>query len=125
MSYQLTLHPKPAYLHAVVTGENTRENVAGYLGDIRRECIARGCRRVLVEERLRGARLGKSDVFAIVMEEASRAAGVFDAIAYVDVNAGGDMMKFAENVALGRGIPVRLFSTVAEAGKWLENPWPR
>ena len=125
MAYKLTLHSKPAYLHAIVTGENTRENVAGYLRDLRRECIARGCRRVLVEERLRGARLGTSDVFAVVMTEASRVVGVFEAIAYVDVNAGGDMMKFAENVALGRGIPVRLFATVAEAGKWLENPWPR
>jgi hypothetical protein len=80
-------------------------------------------RQVLVEERLQGARLGTSDVFAIVMEEASRAAGVFDAIAYVDVNAGGDMMKFAESVALGRGIPVRLFAAVAQAEKWLESPW--
>jgi hypothetical protein len=124
MAYKLMLHAKPAYLHAMVTGENTRENVAGYLQDLRRECIARGCRRVLVEERLQGARLGTSDVFAIVMEEASRAVGVFEAIAYVDLNAGGDMMKFAENVALGRGIPVRLFGTVAEAEKWLENPWP-
>ena len=43
-----------------------------------------------------------SDVFAVVMAEASRAVGVFEAIAYVDVNAGGDMMKFAENVSLGR-----------------------
>jgi hypothetical protein len=125
MPYKLTLHEKTGYLHAIVTGENTRENVAGYLADLRRECLARGSRRVLVEERLQGARLGKSDVFAIVMEEASRAAGVFDAIAYVDVNAGGDMMKFAESVALGRGIPVRLFGTVAQAEKWLENPWAR
>ena len=125
MAYKLTLHSKPAYLHAIVTGENTREDVAGYLQDLRRECSARGCRRVLVEERLHGARLGTSEVFAIVMTEASRAVGVFEAIAYVDVNAGGDMMKFAENVALGRGIPVRLFATVAGAGKWLENPWPR
>ena len=122
MPYQLTLQQEPAYLHAVVTGENTRENVAGYLADIRRECLARGSRRVLVEERLQGARLGTSDVFAIVMEEASRAVGVFDAIAYVDVNAGGDMMKFAESVALGRGVPVRLFGTVAQAKEWLESP---
>jgi hypothetical protein len=43
----------------------------------------------------------------------------------VDVNAGGDMMKFAESAALGRGIPVRLFETVAQAEKWLENPWAR
>jgi hypothetical protein len=43
----------------------------------------------------------------------------------VDVNVGGDVMKFAENVALGRGIPVRLFGAVAEAEKWLEDPWRR
>jgi hypothetical protein len=72
-----------------------------------------------------GARLGTNDVFAIVMNEASGAVGVFDAIAYLDVNAGGDMMKFAENVALGRGIPVRLFGSLAEAESWLENPWGR
>ncbi|HEV2431230.1 MAG TPA: hypothetical protein VGT43_06935 [Burkholderiales bacterium] len=125
MPYKLTLHQKPAYLHAIVTGENTRENVAGYLAGIWRECMARGCRRVLVEERLQGARLGTSDVFAIVMEEASRAVGVFEAIGYVDTNAGGDMMKFAENVALNRGVPVRLFGNVADAEKWLENPWRR
>jgi hypothetical protein len=106
MSYQLTLH-------------------AGYLQEIRRECVARGCRRVLVEERLEGARLGTSDVVAIVMGEASRSVGVFEAVAYVDVNAGGDVMKFAENVALSRGIPVRLFGAVAEAEKWLEDPWRR
>jgi hypothetical protein len=39
------------------------------------------------------------------------------------VNAGGDMMKFAEHVALDRGIPVRLFASVAEAERWLENPF--
>ena len=125
MSYKLTLQQKPAYLHVVVTGENTRENVAGSLEDIRRECLARGCRRVLVEERLQGARLAMSEVFAIVTQAASRSVGVFEAIAYVDMNAGGDMMKFAENLALGRGIPVRLFAALAEAESWLRDPWPR
>jgi hypothetical protein len=45
MPYKLTLHQKPAYLHAIVTGKNTRENVASYLQDIRRECMARGSAR--------------------------------------------------------------------------------
>jgi hypothetical protein len=99
VAYKLILQPRPAYLHALVTGENTRENVAGYLGELHREC----------------------DLFAIVMEESDRARGVFQAIAYVDVNAGGDMMKFAESVALSRGIPVRLFATVPDARKWLEQ----
>jgi hypothetical protein len=52
MDYRLSLEHKPAYLHATVSGENTRQNVERHLGEIRRECIARGCRRVLVEERL-------------------------------------------------------------------------
>jgi hypothetical protein len=121
VAYKLILQPRPAYLHALVTGENTRENVTGYLGELRRECVARGQKRVLVEECLQGARLPTSDVFAIVMEESGRARGVFQAIAYVDVNAGGDMMKFAESVALGRGIPIRLFATVPDARKWLEQ----
>jgi hypothetical protein len=37
----------------------------------------------------------------------------------VDVNAGGDLMKFAETVANNRGIPMNLFKTVAEAEAWL------
>jgi hypothetical protein len=35
------------------------------------------------------------------------------------VNAGGDLMKFAETVANNRGVPMTLFATVAEAEQWL------
>jgi hypothetical protein len=45
--------------------------------------------------------------------------GCFEAIAYVDVNAEGDLMKFAETVAVNRSLPVRVFSTVGEAERWL------
>jgi hypothetical protein len=40
-------------------------------------------------------------------------------MAYVDVNAAGTLMKFAENAAVNRGITVRVFATVADAEKWL------
>jgi hypothetical protein len=119
VTYRLELAQKPVYLHAVVTGENSRENVAAYLEELRRECVARGCARLLIEERLAGARLGRSEVFGIVMEAADRATGLFEAVAFVDVNAGGDMMKFAESMALYRGIPIRLFAAVADAEKWI------
>lgn len=121
MSYKLTIHQKPAYLHAVVTGRNTRENVAQYLEEIRRESIARNCFRVLVEERLEGPRLGTTDVFQIVSEGSSKASGTYKAFAYVDVNATGGLMQFAETVAVNRGLPVVVFSTVADAEKWLLN----
>jgi hypothetical protein len=121
MSYKLTIHQKPAYLHAIVTGRNTRENVAQYLEEIRGACIARNCFRVLVEERLEGPRLGTTDVFQIVSEGSSKASGTYKAFAYVDVNATGDLMQFAETVAVNRGVPVVVFSTVADAEKWLLN----
>jgi len=119
MSYKLTIIQKPTYMHAIITGVNSRDNVECYLEDIRRECTTRGCSRVLIEERLEGPRLGTLDVFQIAADGSSRALGIFEAIAYVDVNRQGDLMKFAENVASNRGFPFAVFSTVVEAEKWL------
>ena len=119
MIYELTIDQKPTYLHAIVTGHNSRENVARYLEEILRECIARKCFRVLIEERLEGPRLGTLDVFEIVSQGSNRALGILKAIAYVDVNAEGDLMQFAETVAVNRALPVTVFSTVADAERWL------
>ncbi|MDD5296202.1 MAG: hypothetical protein PHU46_04755 [Rhodocyclaceae bacterium] len=123
MSYQLTVIQKPGYLHAIVTGSNSKENVIGYLQDLMRECELRSSDRVLIEERLAGPRVGTLDAFSIASENSAQAHGRFEAIAYVDRNAEGDLMKFAETVAVNRGLPLRLFSSVAEAEKWLaEKP---
>lgn len=59
------------------------------------------------------------DVFKIASEGSEHASGKLQAVAYVDVNAEGDTMKFAETVAVNRQVPMRLFTTVAEARKWL------
>jgi len=119
MSYKLTITQKPQYLHVVVTGLNTKENVARYIEDIRRECSVRDCFLVLIEERLEGPRLSTADVFQIIAEESKQPRANFAAIAYVDVNAEGDLMKFAETVAVNRGFPVRVFSSIRDAKKWL------
>lgn len=121
MSYKLTITERPTYLHAIVTGSNNEENVARYLEEILRECITRGCFRVLVEERLEGPRLGTMDVFQIASEGSNRSRGRMQAIAYVDVNAEGDLMRFAETVAVNRGMPIRVFSSVRDAEKWLQD----
>jgi hypothetical protein len=119
MSYQLQIVEKPTYLHAIVTGANSAENVSGYLQDLLRECEARQCFNVLIEERLTGRRLETWDVYQIAADNSAQARGVFRAIAYVDINAGGDLMKFAETVANNRGVPMNLFSSVAEAEAWI------
>jgi hypothetical protein len=121
MTFKLTVNQKPTYLHVIVTGRNSRENVVRYLEEILHECTARSCFRVLIEERLDGPRLGALDVFQIVSEGSSKAGGILKAIAYVDVNAESNMMQFAETVAVNRGVPMVVFSTVAEAEKWLLN----
>jgi len=119
LTYALAFEQKPKYLHVVVTGFNSRETVLRYWDELIRECKTRDCFRVLVEERLDGPRLGTMEVFRLANEGATRHQGVFRALAYVDVNAVGDRMHFAEDVGVNRGVPVRVFDTVAEAEKWL------
>jgi hypothetical protein len=70
---------------------------------------------------LEGPRLGLMDVFKIASEGSIDAHGTFQAFAYVDVNAQGDLMQFAETVAANRRMPVAIFSNVADAEQWLLN----
>jgi len=119
-SYTLTIEAEGDYLHAIVTGVNSVENVVAYLQELRQECEARGCFRVLIEERLEGPRLRTLDVFQIASQGAVGASRM-DAMAFVDVNAEGELMKFAETVAANRGMPIRLFSSVSDARKWLQR----
>lgn len=121
MSYQLTITEKPGYLHCIVTGKNTMENVAAYFQELARECAARNCFRVLIEEHLVGRRLETWDVYQLASEGSARNLGKFQAIAYVDVNAEGDLMKFAETVASNRGLPMMVFATVPEAESWISS----
>ena len=121
MTYKFTINQKPSYLHVLVTGWNSRETVARYLEEILRECTVRNCFRVLIEEQLEGPRLGTTDVFQIVSEGSNLVKGKIKAIAYVDVNAESDLMEFAETVAVNRALRVTVFSTVADAEKWLLN----
>ena len=121
MTYTLSIEQKDSHLHAVVTGENTRNNVLHYMEEVLRECAALNCWYVLIEERLEGPRLGTMDVFEIASQRGRPLGTGMKAVAYVDVNASGDLMKFAEDVAVNRGYPVRVFSSVDDAEKWLQQ----
>ena len=119
MTYHLTITQKPAYLHAIVSGQHSKANVVGFLRDVLRECTDRQCFKVLIEERLDGPSLGIVEVFEIVFSGSIEASGKLKAIAYVDARAEVKLMKFAEDVAVNRAMPLRVFATVAEAEKWL------
>jgi hypothetical protein len=118
-SYTLTFAEEPTCLHATVTGKNSEEAVRGYLSELLRECLTRGCTRLLIEEHLEGRRLGTLQVFKIAADGTEQARGHLKAIAYVDALASDGLMKFAEDVAVNRGLRVAVFPTVSEAERWL------
>ena len=121
MAYQFTIEPKSSYLHFTVTGDNTADSMSGYLRDVYLACKQSGCPRVLIEENLVGPSLSVTDVFDVVTE---RTAGIFPVVrtvAFVDLNPTHDktIQKFGENVAVNRGVHVRVFTNVTEAEEWL------
>jgi len=118
MRCEVAFELHPTYLHATVTGTNSRESVQQYMDEVLAECQKRECFRVLIEERLEGPRLDAMDVFAMASEGSMRALGVFEAVAYVDPQM-GKMKDFAESVAVNRGLPISSFFSVAEAEQWL------
>lgn len=119
MSYSMTIVQKPTYLHATITGRNTKENVVAYFRELFAECQARGCFRVLIEERLEGPRLRLIDIYDVAQMGSVMARGTIKAVAYVDINKAGDLLQFAEDVAVNQGLTISVCDTVAEAEQWL------
>ena len=124
MAYEVKIDPKPGYLHVRVTGENSAAAVSGYLAEVRGACERLRCPNVLVEENLAGPGLGAFDVFGVVSERSREAGRVMGRMAFVDVNPEHDarLMRFAETVAVNRGMMVRVFGSVGEAEGWLNGP---
>jgi hypothetical protein len=122
VAYEFKFERKPGYLHVRVRGDNTPENVRQSLQDTLAACAAHGCPRVLIEENLAGPSLGTMDIFSIVTQGSEKVSTTVTSIAYVDTNPAHDrqLMRFAESVALNRGVRVKLCSTVAEAATHLE-----
>ena len=120
MAYEITFEKNPNYIHATVTGNNSRESVQGYARDLRDECARTDCFRVLLEERLEGPRLDAMDIFSIMSDGSVQNLGFFEAIAFVDLQM-GEMGEFAETIAVNRGMPLAAFNSVSSAREWLLN----
>ena len=123
MTYKIIIEQNPTYMHATITGANSRDTVSQYLHELQQECSKRDCFRVLIEECLEGPRLDAMEVFALVSEGSMNALGKFEAIAYVDQKM-GEMAEFAETIAVNRGIPVSVFENVDDAKGWLSQQKP-
>ena len=117
--YRVTFVVRAQYLHAIATGPRTPENMLGVLREVHAACMEGGWTSVLLEVRLSGASLDNWEIFRVVSQRSAEGARL-GRIAYVDVSsASGDKKRFAETVAMNRGVNVRLFPDVASAASWL------
>lgn len=121
MAHKISAQITPSHIHVVVTGDNSERDVLAYMNDVRQLCVQHSCWYVLIEESLSGPGLGITSVFDLASHGAQIAREHFRAVAFVDVNPAHDheMMKFAETVAVNRGLGLRVFQTVEAAERWL------
>lgn len=123
MSYIFNFEHRGSYLYITVTGENTPDNVIHYLSEVRDLCEQYEVLDVLIVENLGGPSLDTFSIFDIILKVSEQTTKLVSNIAYVDINPEhnpGEMV-FAENVAVNRGINVRIFSSIQVAEQWLEK----
>ncbi len=119
--YQVTLEEKPTYLHAKVVGPRTPENAIRYLEEVYAACLRTGLSQVLLEMAFSGPSLGPSGILRVVSERSADGSKLRK-VAYVEASMDGlQRAKFAETVAINRAVNLRLFETVDEAVRWLED----
>jgi len=106
-----------------VTGKNTKGAVIRYLAEVHEKCVKEGISALLIEENLEGKSLGAFDVYDVVRQGSKVVRPILKSIAFVDVNPEHDreVMKFAQTVAVNRLVNMRVFTSVGEAGRWLDE----
>jgi hypothetical protein len=124
MAYNLQFEPRSTYVYITVTGENSIDTVKDYLAEVHDWCLQHECPNVLLVENLSGPGLTTFSIYELVSGRSTQAARVVGRMAYVDINPEHDQkaMEFAENVAVNRGISVRVFASIRAAEEWLESP---
>lgn len=124
MAFTLSINPRPGFLHARITGENSVATVQGYMAQLRAACQSHRCPDVLIEENLTGPGLQSFDIFGMISGGARETSQALGRIAYVDTNPEHErrLMQFAETVAVNRGVSIRVFATVADAEAWITAP---
>jgi hypothetical protein len=119
--FQISLIEESGYLHARAEGPRTPENALKFLGEVYRACVQGGHTSVLLELNFEGPSLDAADIYRVISrgsEEGMR----LQRIAYVeDAMDNPDKARFAETVALNRGVNVRLFTDLESASRWLKE----
>jgi hypothetical protein len=125
--YRLVITEHPGYLQATVTGSHNAANALRFLTETFAAITKSGHTSLLLDYRLTGPSLDSSSIFDVVAKRTVEGSKL-RRIAYVDHSGHGrdpEKMKFAETVALNRGVNVRLFHELEDARRWLSEPTTR
>lgn len=119
--YSFTLDVQPTYLWARGFGDRTPQNMLRFFKDVYESCAEQGIWSVLLEISFTGPSMGTTNVFEVV-SKGSRDGMKLERIAYVEAGLGDvELARFAETVAVNRGVNVRLFRDTAAARAWLSE----
>jgi hypothetical protein len=121
-AYTVTFEEGPTYLHAKLVGTRSPQNLIRFLEQVHATCVERDRSDVLLEMHLEGPSLDMGAIFSVITQR-SPAGATLRKIAYLET-APLDPVKarFAETVAINRGVNVRLFDQPEAARQWLAEP---
>ena len=120
-TYHLAIQEHPTYLHAAVTGTHSPENAMRFLKEVYEACVKAGKTAALLEVNLVGPSLDATSIFRVVSQRSGDGLKLRK-IAYVDASSRDpEKKRFAETVAINRGVNVRLFQDLAKAKEWMSG----
>ena len=119
VAYNLTIDVQPTYVSARVVGERTPQNMMRFFNEVNAICTEHGVWSVLIEINFSGPSMGIGNVYEVV-SKGSRDGMKLERVAYVEAALGPtESARFAETVAINRGVNIRLFKDVESAKAWL------
>ncbi len=121
MSYHLQIEEHPTYLHAAASGANTAENVLRLLRETYEACLKKQVLAVLLEMKFEGPALDTGSIYSVIAQRSDSGKQMRKVASVAQPDRDAAKPKFAETVAINRGVNVRLFATVDAAKKWLEE----
>ena len=119
---EVTTTAFPAYLHAVGTGERTRDTVTEFFRQAVAACKAGRHAGLLFESRLTGRSVDDSTLLFEAVSAAIPDLVMLRKLAYVPgPGQNPRSAAFAETVAINRGVDARVFENVEAAAEWLRS----
>jgi hypothetical protein len=122
MDYQFTAVPTRTHLHTTGSGTHSPENLRRFLTDTHRVVLEQRWDALLLEMQFSGPSLDLGSLYSIIVEKSTDAA-ILRRIAYVDRNTEHlpERAEFAELAANKLGVNARVFQTVVDAERWLQD----